>query len=298
MNKASLPSDFNPCRLCPRECAVMRNKSTGFCGAPEEMRIAKAMLHFGEEPPISGTRGSGTIFFSGCSLKCRYCQNHAISRSAAGESYSPARLAELFKHLEGMGAHNINLVTPTHYSAAIKAALDIYRPKIPIVYNTGGYEKPEIIRSLKGYIDIYLTDLKYADDDISRALSGVNDYFNRAFCAITEMIKEQPKPIYDGGGMMKAGVIIRHLVLPGYLENSVKVLRCFAENFKDNALLSLMSQYTPPSELRESLPQNLKRTLRPLEFKYILNKLDELEIGDGFIQDISSATEEMLPDFN
>lgn len=307
MNIATPFSKNSACALCPRMCKADRTTTTGFCGCGALPNVAYFDLHHGEEPCISGTRGSGTIFFCGCSLRCAYCQNHEISGSAGGKTVSVEELAEIMMELENRGAHNINLVTPTHFSNSIAQALEIYRPKIPVVYNTSGYERKEILAQLEGKIDIYLTDLKYVDSNLSGTLSNTYDYFNYAYSAITEMIRQQPKCEFQDG-IMTRGVIVRHLVLPSHLDDTRRVLEVFSENFKDNALLSLMSQYTPPAILLSTLKptdkpekidalQKINRTLKPLEYRIALNYMSELKIKNGFYQSIDSATDEMLPDF-
>lgn len=270
-------------------CGVDREKAEGLCHADNDMRICRIGKHFFEEPPISGTMGSGTVFFSGCTMDCEFCQNYLISKSKAGRLYTPERLAEAIRELERSGVHNINFVTPTHFSHRIRETLDIYRPQIPIVYNTSGYERPETISEMHPYVDIYLPDLKYAAQDTAQKYSRRKNYPRFAIEAIEEMVSA--KPLIIENGIMKQGVIIRHLVLPENVKNSIEVLRIYAEKFKERALISIMSQFVPCHK------STIKRTLKPVEYKLILSLLDELGINDGFVQDLNSATTEFIPDF-
>ena len=240
--------DMTDCRLCPRNCRVNRKERTGFCGEKDGIRCARAALHHWEEPCISGTRGSGAVFFSGCSLKCCYCQNYQISQEGLGKEISPEKLARIFLDLQEQGAHNINLVTGTHFLPGILTALDLARPilSIPVVYNCGGYEKPEVIRLLDGYVDIYLPDLKYFDPELSARYSGARDYFAQASQAVSAMISQTGSPVFDEDGIMQKGVIIRHMVLPGSRKDSISILRWIREHLPEEGfLLSLLSQYTP-----------------------------------------------------
>lgn len=237
------------CTLCPRNCGAERTAEhgSGFCGMPAGLRVARAMLHQWEEPPISGTNGAGTVFFSGCTLRCCFCQNGSISAGCQGKDISTARLREIFDELIARGAHNIELVTPTHFLPWILPALEPKLP-VPVVYNCGGYEKVDTLRQLEGKVDIYLPDLKYADGALAKALSGAEDYFPAACEAIREMFRQVGRPVYDENGLMKQGVILRHLVLPGYLNNTRQVLDWIAETFAPgDVVVSLMSQYTPPT---------------------------------------------------
>ncbi len=280
----------DPCKLCPRQCGVARSRTVGFCKSSDELRIARADLHFFEEPVISGTRGSGTIFFTGCSLRCCFCQNFDVSRNTVGKPISVNRLADLFRMLEDKGAHNINLVNPTHFIPQIKDALELYRPPIPIVYNSHGYETVESIRSLNGYIDIYLPDLKYHDSFLSGRYSQAPDYFEFASQAILEMSRQVHKEIRDG--LMKSGLIVRHLVLPLAVYDSVSLLDWVKGNLPGDILISLMSQYTPFGEA-EKYPE-LTRKITAGEYKRVLNHMLELGL-DGFIQERNSAEELYIP---
>jgi putative pyruvate formate lyase activating enzyme len=411
--------DLTKCDICPNECGVDRRKTVGLCSANDKMIIAGYSLHFFEEPCVSGTNGSGTVFFSGCGMRCVYCQNHRISRpflleniendsqiskpispkkngvnfqksKLKGYEITPAELADIFKKLEELGAHNINLVSPTHFAPLIISAIKKYKPKIPIIYNTSGYEKRESISRLNDFVDIYLTDLKYADLDalmtiqnranditnaiinnrnfdnskplknrrnditsaikkdtnfdnskqfenspnditadisndinlhnlkplknspkdiindipnviidkanfsVAKELSSRQNYTLFALPAIAAMIRGKGKPVIKNG-LIKSGVIIRHLVIPSYLENSLRVLELIAKNFKDDAVISLMSQYTPLKELH--LDKKINRPLKPIEYKIILKKALKLGIDDAYIQEQASCGKDFIPDF-
>ena len=291
--------DMTDCRLCPRNCRVNRKERTGFCGEKDGIRCARAALHHWEEPCISGTRGSGAVFFSGCSLKCCYCQNYQISQEGLGKEISPEKLARIFLDLQEQGAHNINLVTGTHFLPGILTALDLARPKlsIPVVYNCGGYEKPEVIRLLDGYVDIYLPDLKYFDPELSARYSGTRDYFAQASQAVSAMISQTGSPVFDEDGIMQKGVIIRHMVLPGSRKDSISILHWIRENLPEEGfLLSLLSQYTPFYKSRE-YPQ-INRRLTTYEYDKVLEEAISLGLTRGFMQEKSSAKEEYTPPFD
>lgn len=288
--------DLKNCKLCPNECGVNRFEKTGKCGCGSKILAARASLHHFEEPCISGKNGSGTVFFSGCGMECIYCQNYSVSRNLTGAEITPKRLSEIFRELEAQKAHNINLVSPTHFAPLIMEALDIYKPEIPVVYNTSGYEKAEIIYKLKDYIDIYLTDLKYKDSGVSYELSKRKNYFEEADKAVKAMIETKGRPRFDGEGIMKSGVIIRHLVLPSYVDNSLAVLEHIAANYKDDAVISIMSQYFPIPEVMNN--KKLSRVLKPLEYRIVLNKAAQSGIETGYIQELSSGTSEFVPQFD
>ena len=291
--------DITDCRLCPRNCRVNRKERTGFCRVKDGIRCARAALHHWEEPCISGTRGSGAVFFSGCSLKCCYCQNYQISQEGLGKEISPEKLARIFLDLQEQGAHNINLVTGTHFLPGILTALDLARPKlsIPVVYNCGGYEKPEVIRLLDGYVDIYLPDLKYFDPELSARYSGTRDYFAQASQAVSAMISQTGSPVFDEDGIMQKGVIIRHMVLPGSRKDSISILHWIRENLPEEGfLLSLLSQYTPFYKSRE-YPQ-INRRLTTYEYDKVLEEAISLGLTRGFMQEKSSAKEEYTPPFD
>lgn len=283
------------CNLCPRKCNINRNKNVGFCGVSNTVKIARAGLHFWEEPIISGESGSGTIFFSGCNLKCVYCQNYEISKQAFGKEISVERLAEIFKELENKGANNINLVTPSHYVTQIIEALKIYKPKVPIVYNTSGYDSVEEIKMLEGWVDVYLTDLKYYSKELSKKYSSAENYFEVATKAVLEMVKQQPKNIYENG-LLKKGVIIRHLVLPNNYKDSFEVLNWIKNNLGENALVSIMGQYTPCYNAKNF--EEINRKLKPIEYKLVLNYFQKIGLKNGFMQSLDSADESYIPPFN
>lgn len=281
------------CELCPRKCGVNREENAGFCGV-KTLKVARVMLHMWEEPIISVGKGSGAIFFSGCNLKCLYCQNFEISHQAKGNEISPKDLAEIFKDLEKRGAANINLVTPTHFANEIIEALEIYRPKIPIVWNTSGYEEVETIKKISKYVDVYLTDLKYFSSELSKNFSNAENYFEKASKAILEMRKAQPKDVVENG-VMKKGLIVRHLVLPGCVKDSIKVLDWIKENLGNETYLSLMNQYTPCYKASEN--ELLKRKIKPLEYKAAQAHALKLGFENGFFQESQSASKKYIPKF-
>ena len=265
----------------------------GFCGLPAAPVVARAGLHFWEEPCVSGARGSGAVFFSGCVLRCVYCQNHAISHENFGKPVSVERLREIFWELIGQGAHNINLVSPTPFAPAIREALAEPLP-VPVVWNTGGYERVETLRSLEGKVQVWLPDLKYVDSGMSRDLSGAADYFGAASAAIEEMVRQTGDYVLEAG-LLKRGVLIRHLMLPGQLENTKAVLDWVAETFRPGqVLLSLMAQYTPQPGA-EGL---LSRRVTGAEYRAALRYMENLGITDGYCQDAASARAEYTPDFD
>lgn len=282
--------NMKKCTLCPNECNVDRSKSHGVCGVNDKLKIAKYSLHAFEEPIISGTRGSGTIFFCGCSLKCVFCQNYEVSRNLIGREISVSDLVNIFKELEELGAHNINLVNPTHYSSQIVEALKIYRPSIPIVYNTHGYEKIEVLEKINDYVDIYLTDLKYFDESVSMRYTKKSDYFKVSVKAVEFMINNK-KTVLETG-LLKSGVIVRHLILPLNTADSVNVLTQLRPIISD-AYLSVMAQYTPFGEI-ENFPE-LKRTITKREYEKVLEKTYELKYEKVYIQERNSSSEKYIP---
>lgn len=280
------------CDICPRKCNIDRSKTAGFCGMTSTVKLAKADVFMWEEPCISGTNGSGAVFFSGCNLRCCFCQNFQISNQNFGKEISTQRLAQIFKELEDKGVHNINLVSPSHFVNQIIEALKIYKPNIPIVYNSNGYESVETIKKLKNYVDIYLVDLKFCSSELSQRYCKANNYFEVATSAIKEMISQKPKVIVQDG-IMKQGVIIRHLVMPNQTADSLKVLQWIADNVKENCLVSLMCQYTPYFNAK-NFPE-INRKLKPIEYKIVLTRANELGLTNGYAQDMSSATEDFIP---
>lgn len=288
------------CRLCPRACGALREEGqTGACGAGKEIRIARAALHFWEEPCISGKEGSGAVFFSGCPLKCRFCQNQEISRGKAGASVSIERLSQIFLELQEQKANNINLVTAGHYLPQVREALLLAKKRglrVPVVYNTGSYEKPEAIRSLEGLVDIYLPDLKYLDPGLAEAYSGAGDYPECAKAAIREMVRQAPRPEFDSRGMLKRGVIVRHLLLPGHVKEGKKIVRYLWETYGSRIYLSLMNQYTPTKAVKRDPLLGRKVTKR--EYERLLDYALKLGVEQGFFQEGETAEESFIPPFD
>lgn len=288
---------LSSCKLCPRKCGVNRHEAVGVCGSTSVIRAAKAQLHHWEEPCISGSRGSGAIFFSGCTLKCCFCQNNTISNQNNGKEISVERLSEIFLELQEKGAHNINLVNPTHFVPQIIKALDAvkHRLNIPVVYNSGGYERRETLKELMGYIDIYLPDFKYVSHDISSRYSKAPDYFECATEALLEMHRQQPKLVWREK-MLEKGLIIRHLILPSHRHDSIAVVEHLAGLLpKESFLLSLMSQYTPVGTL-DAYPE-LKRRVSTFEYNSVLDVVEKHGLN-GFSQERSSAVSNYTPEFN
>ncbi len=290
------------CALCPRRCGADRAAGqAGCCGAAGTLKVARAALHFWEEPCISGTRGSGTVFFSGCALKCCYCQNYPISAESFGREITVERLAEIFLELQSQGAHNINLVTPGQWQPWIIAALDKARAdglRLPIVCNTGGYETAESVARWQGYIDIWLADLKYVSPALSAQLSAAPDYFAVARTAIEAMMAQAGRPVCDAEGMMRRGVILRHLALPGHIDDSFAVLdQMAAWNDADPGCFvpSLMSQYTPFYKAKEA---GIGRRITTYEYRRVVNYAVDKGLGAGYMQQRSSAKEEYTPAFD
>ncbi|MBE7084033.1 MAG: radical SAM protein [Clostridiales bacterium] len=282
------------CLLCPNQCNIDKSTTVGACGTNGKIRIAKYYLHTGEEPVISGKNGSGTVFFCGCSLKCVFCQNYELSRNLRGKDISVNELAEIFKKLESDGAHNINLVTPTHYADKIIDALNIYRPKIPIVYNTHGYENLSMLEVINEYVDVYLPDMKYFSPTLSKRYTGKENYFEKASKAVEFMINSKPYTL-DENGMLKSGVIVRHLVLPQCTSDSKKILDWF-NNFKDKAYINIMSQYTPFGNI-DAFPE-LKRKTTKREYDTVINYALSLDIKNAYYQDFLSANEKYIPSWD
>ena len=283
------------CTLCPRLCGVDRTIRTGYCGSGSLAKVARAAKHHWEEPCISGTQGSGTVFFSGCTLGCVFCQNREISRGGTGREVTVAHLADIFKRLEGQGVHNLNLVTPTHFTHQILQAFELYRPTVPVVMNTGGYERVETLRRWQDHVQIYLPDLKYCSSRLSAKYSAAADYFSAASKAILEMHRQQPELVWEGD-LLKKGLIIRHLVLPGCVSDSMAVLDFLDQNLpKDSFLLSLMSQYTPTPACA-AVPE-LNRRLTTYEYRKVADRAAEMGFS-GFAQDRRSAKEEYTPPFD
>ena len=286
---------LNNCALCPAACGANRNSVVGRCGEKNQMRIAKYYLHKYEEPVLTGRNGSGTIFFCGCSLKCAFCQNYALSRSETGKAITPEELADIFRELEADGAANINLVTPTHFAPLIAKAYNIYRPKIPTVYNTHSYETIETLKILEEFVDVYLPDLKFFSPDISERYTGRRDYFDAASKAIKYMF-DAKKTTFDENGNMLSGVIVRHMIIPLCVEDSKKITRWFAENAKNGAYFSLRAQDTPFGNT-DKFPE-LKRPLTAREYERVYEELLSSGITDYFLQELGSASESFIPEWD
>ena len=285
------------CRLCPRSCNTDRSVRTGFCAVPETAMVCRAAPHYGEEPCISGTRGSGAVFFAGCNLRCVFCQNHEISRGLAGEPVSAAGLRDIFLRLRDSGVHNINLVTPTHYANAIIEALTGLDLGIPVVWNSSGYESVETLRRLEGLVQVYMPDFKYAFSELAAKYSAAPDYPQTALAAIREMYRQVGPFQTDADGILRRGLLIRHLILPGAPENSLRVIDAVEDNLPAKKILfSLMSQYTPMPGL-ERFPE-LQRRITRAEYDRIASYLDFSDIEFGYYQSPESATEEMIPAFD
>lgn len=288
------------CTLCPRACHVNRLAGMkGKCGMASELVVARAALHMWEEPCISGEAGSGTVFFSGCALGCVYCQNHNLASGIAGKTITVGRLAEIFIELQQKGANNINLITPGHFIPQIKEAL-IQGKKlgltIPIVYNSSGYERPEALQLLEGLIDIYLPDFKYMDSKIALRYSKAKDYTDYAKISMKEMFRQVGKPVFSETGIMTKGMIVRHLILPGYMEDSKQILKYLYETYRDDIYISIMNQYTPLKNVEKYAEIN--RKLTEAEYDQVVDYGIELGIENGFIQEGETATESFIPEFN
>lgn len=285
---------LNKCNLCPNFCGIDRENSVGACGVNNKISIAKYGLHYYEEPIVSGTQGSGTVFFTGCSLKCAFCQNYDLSRANRGKVITPLELADIFKILEDKGAHNINLVTPTHFVKEIVKAFEIYRPSIPVLYNTHSYETVETLKIIDPYVDIYLPDLKFCSPFISERYTKKSNYFDVATKAIEFMM--QSKKTVIKSGLIKSGVIVRHLILPTCQNDSLKVLDWFSNNAKNGAYLSIMAQFTPLVKQEKLLELNRKITKK--EYQKVVEHAESLNLENVFLQELSSASEEYIPEWD
>jgi len=289
---------LNKCNICPRICNVNRNNNElGFCKCNNEIKIANYSLHMWEEPCISGDVGSGTVFFSYCNLQCIYCQNYEISTLHKGKTISKEELVDIFLELQDRGALNINLVTPTHYVPLIKEAIIIAKHKgltIPIVYNTSSYEKVDTLKSLEGLVDVYLPDLKYYDNELGVKYSKCNNYFDYATRAIEEMYRQVGK-VRIVNGIIKKGVIVRHLVLPGHIEDSKKIIKSLYDKYKDNIYISIMNQFTPVNKVSYS---NLNRTLTEEEYDEVIDYAYNLGVRNAFIQEGETCVDSFIPKFS
>jgi putative pyruvate formate lyase activating enzyme len=291
---------FVDCILCPRECHVDRSAGqAGYCGLTDELLVARAALHMWEEPCVSGKNGSGTVFFAGCSLGCIYCQNRSISSGQKGKKITVERLAEIYLELQQKGAHNINLVTPDHFVPHIIDSIQKARENglmLPVVYNSSGYAKVKTLKLLDRYVDIYLPDLKYMDKSISAKYSGCSDYFEHASNAIDVMVKQVGEPVFDKMGIMQRGVIVRHLVLPGCVDDSKRIIEYLYRTFGDSIYISIMNQYTPVSHFKD-YPE-LNRRISQEEYDQLVDYAVSIGVSRGFIQEGDTALESFIPDFN
>lgn len=284
------------CNICPRECNADREIEKGVCGMPWDVYLARAEKHYWEEPPISGKNGSGAVFFSGCSLKCVFCQNFGISHEKFGKKVSLERLREIFFELYEKGAHNINLVNPTHYTLQIKEALSENKPPIPVVYNCGGYEKVQSLKMLDGLVDIYLPDYKYISPDRAEKYSSAANYGEAVIEALKEMKRQCPENVFNEEGIMQKGMIVRHLILPKNTNQSLKILDSIKENLGTDTHISLMAQYTPMGKL-DTVPE-LQRRITAREYEKVVSYALEIGFDNIYTQDYSSATEEYIPSFD
>ena len=293
-----MPELIEQCTLCPRMCGARRDAESGngFCRMGVKAVVARAALHAWEEPCISGNKGSGTVFFTGCSLQCVFCQNEQISvRREVGRSLTPQELSDVFFHLVDQGAHNINLVNPTHFAVGIAEALRLRPLPVPVVYNTSGYERVETLRMLDGLVSVYLPDYKYRDSALAQRLSGAADYPERAAEAILEMVRQTGPAIFDGDGMLQRGTIVRHLILPGHTRNSIEVLDWIKNNLPEGVLVSLMAQYVPCGRAAEFPEINRRITKR--EYEKVQQHLFDLGL-DGYVQERTSAQKGFIPPFD
>ena len=288
------------CVLCPRNCTADRRKSKGYCGAGNTIKIARAALHYWEEPCISGKNGSGAVFFTGCPLRCVYCQNHYISTGESGIEINEERLTEIFFELKEQGAENINLVTADHFLPGVISAIGSARSRgfdLPFIYNCSGYEKTESLKMLEGLIDVYLPDFKYMDPDLALRYSNAPDYPETAKAAVAEMIRQQPVKTLDSRGIIKNGVIVRHLLLPGHVLDSRKVIRYLFETYGNTVTLSLMNQYTPMPQVKEKFPE-LMRKVKRSEYRKLVDFALDLGVEEAYIQEGGTAAESFIPDFD
>lgn len=291
---------YKECVLCPRKCKVNRLEGQrGYCKETSELVAARAALHMWEEPCISGEEGSGAVFFSGCAMGCVFCQNHNIAAGKAGKPITIERLSEIFLELQEKGANNINLVTPSHYILSIIEAVKMAKEKglhLPVVYNSSGFELPEIVRLLEGYVDIYLPDFKYMNDTIAKKYSNAPHYADYAKKALKEMFRQTGKPEFDEWGMMKKGIIVRHLVLPEHTEDSKKIVKYLYETYGDDIYISIMNQYTPLEQVA-AYPE-LNRPLTDKEYDEVVDYAVDLGVENGFIQEGETAKDSFIPEFN
>ena len=285
------------CSMCPRSCKVDRKRCKGFCGMGDKLVVAKAFLHLWEEPCISGKNGSGTVFFSGCNMRCVYCQNYNISQEYFGREISQEQLVKIFMELQAKDAHNINLVSPSHFTLQIKQALDNAKGlKIPEIYNSNGYDSVHSLRMLEGKIDVYLPDIRYFNDETALKYSSADKYFKTACEAVLEMYRQVGEPRFDDEGMIVKGLIIRHLIIPGHVDESKRILEWIRDNLPEGVYVSLMSQYTPYYRC-ESYPE-INRHITRREYEIVLDYFYKIGLKNGYVQERDSACEDYIPDFN
>ncbi len=289
------------CEICPRKCGVDRPLSrkagtVGFCGQGTLPVVARAAPHFWEEPCISGSKGSGTVFFSGCPLHCVFCQNDSISRGDCGRELTVPELAQIFVNLAETGVHNLNLVTATHFSPAVAEALKLFKGRLPVVWNSGGYELTETLKMLEGLVDVYLPDLKFMDPETGRRYAAAPDYFEYASAAILEMYRQVGPPVLDGDGIIRRGLIVRHLVLPGHTTESMRILDWLREQLPPEVMVSLMGQYLPLGRAAEH--PEISRRLLPREYRRVTEHMDAIGLHRGYVQELSAADEAYIPPFD
>ena len=287
------------CNLCPRNCDVDRSINKGYCGQTDKIKVARASLHMWEEPCISGERGSGTVFFSGCGLRCVFCQNFDIAKGDTGKEITVERLAEIFCELKEKGAHNINLVTGDHFVPEIIRALDIAKANgmdLPIVFNTSSYINKETLKCLENYVDIYLADFKYFDNETAKKYSNAENYLQVAKTAIEEMVSQKGTPVYDDEGMMTKGVIVRHLLMPGHLQESKAIIRYVYEEYGERVVLSIMNQYTPLKQV-EKYPE-INRKVSDAEYESLINYAISIGVKEAYVQEGETAEESFIPPFD
>ena len=285
------------CNLCPRRCSAVRGEysGSGFCNMGTVPVVARIAPHFGEEPCISGKRGSGAVFFSGCTMRCRYCQNYEISAMNQGRIMTPEQLADSYRRLEAMGVHNINLVTADHFAPAVVKSLELHRPSVPVVYNCSGYTSPVVLHMLEGLVDVYLPDFKYGNDALAVSLSQAPNYVSTATVAVQEMVFQTGTPTLDDDGMLTKGVMVRHLILPAHTRNSIEVIEHIRRHFGKQVLFSLMCQYVPWGEVKND--PKLGRTITKREAEKVKRELFRSGM-DGFTQDLTAATAEYIPQWD
>ncbi len=287
------------CNLCPRNCGVDRAVLKGYCGQTDKIKVARASLHMWEEPCISGENGSGTVFFSGCGLRCVFCQNFDIANGNTGKEITVERLAEIFCELKEKGAHNINLVTGDHFVPEIIKALDIAKSKgmdLPVVFNTSSYINKETLKLLNNYVDIYLADFKYFDNETAKKYSNAENYLQVVKTAIEEMVSQKGTPTYDDNGIMTKGVIVRHLLMPGYLQESKAIIRYVYEEYGERVVLSIMNQYTPLKQV-EKYPE-INRKVSEYEYETLINYAISIGVKEAYVQEGETAEESFIPPFD